>query len=52
MANLICSSDVDGLVAIGVDCALVIPNVLGGTVVSLSAVVVVADGAVNTGDPG
>ena len=33
VVSLICSSDVEGLVVIGVDCALVTPNVLGGTVV-------------------
>ena len=52
MSSLIDSSDVDGLVGIGVDCALVTPNVLGGTVVSVPAAAVAADGAVTTGDPG
>jgi len=52
VAILIDSSDVDGLVVIGVDCALVTPNVLGGTVVSVPAAAVVADGAVTTGDSG
>jgi hypothetical protein len=46
VAILICPSDVDGLVVIGVDCALVIPNVLGGEVASIPATAVVADGAV------
>jgi len=46
VASLICQSDVDGLVVIGVDCALVIPNVLGGEVASVPAMAVVADGAV------
>jgi len=49
---LIDSSDAGGLVVIGVDCALVTPNVLGGTVVSVPATAVTADGAVTTGDPG
>jgi len=48
VASLICPSDVDGLVVIGVDCSLVIPNVLGGEVTSEPATVVVADGAVTT----
>jgi len=51
VASLICPSYVDGLVVIGVDCALVIPNVLG-EVVFVPAAAVVADGAVTTGDPG
>jgi len=52
VASLICPSDVDGLVVIGVDCALVIPNVLGGEVASVPATAVVADGAVTNDDPG
>jgi len=52
VVSLIDSSDVDGLVVIGVDCTLVTPNVLGGTVVSVPAAAVAADGAVTTGDPG
>ena len=50
--SLIESSDVDGLDDIGVDCALETPSVLGGTLVSMPAVAVAADGAVTTGDPG
>jgi len=50
--SLICPSDVDGLVVIGVDCALVIPNVLGGEVASVPAMAVVADGAVTNDDHG
>ena len=50
--SLICSSEVDGLVVIGVDCALVTPNVLGGIAISAPAAAVAADGAVTTGDPG
>ena len=52
VASLICSSEVGGLVVIGIDCALVIPNVLGGTVVCVPAAAVADDGAVTTGDPG
>ena len=52
VASLICSSEVDGLVVIGVDCTLVGPSVLGGAVVSVSAAAVVADRAVTTGDLG
>ena len=52
MASLICLSDVDGLVVIGVDCALVIPNVLGGEVTFVPTMAVVADGAVTNDDPG
>jgi len=52
VVSLICSSEVGGLVVIGVVCALVTPNVLGGTVVCVPAVAVAADGAVTTGDPG
>jgi len=52
VASLICPSDVDGLVVIGVDCALVIPSVLEGEVTSTPATAVVADGAVTTDDPG
>ena len=52
VASLICPSDVDGLVVIGVDCALVIPNVLGGEVIYVPATAVVADGAVTNDDPG
>jgi len=52
MASLIDSSDVDGLVVIGVVCALVTPNILGGTAVSVPAAAVTADGAVTTGYPG
>jgi len=44
MASLIYPSDVDGLVVIGVDCALVIPSVLGGEVASVPTTAVVADG--------
>ena len=51
MASLICPSDVDGSVVIGVDCALVIPNVLGGEVASVLVMAVVADGAVTYDDP-
>jgi len=51
VASLICPSDVDGLVVIGVDCVLVIPNVLGGELTSAPATAVVADGAVTTDDP-
>ena len=51
MASLICSSEVDGLVVIGVDCTLVSPSVLGGAVVSVPAAAVVAEGVVTTGDP-
>jgi len=51
VVSLIDSSDVDGLVVIGIDCALVTPNVLGGTAVSVPAAAVAADGAVTTGDP-
>jgi len=51
VVTLICSSEVDGLVVIGVDCALVTPNVLGGTVVSVPAAAIAADGAMTTGDP-
>jgi len=39
-------SNVVGLVLIGVDCPLVIPNVLGGEVTSVSATARGADGAV------
>jgi len=46
VASLICPSDVDGLVVIGVDCALVIPNVHGEEVASAPATTVLADGAV------
>ena len=52
VVNLVDSSDVDGLASIGVDCALVTPNVLGGTTVSIPAAAVTTDGAVTTGDPG
>ena len=52
MASLICPSDVDGLVVIGVDCALVIPKVLGGEVASVPATAVVADGVVTYDDLG
>ena len=52
VVSLIDSSDVDVLVVIGVDCALVTPNVLGGTAVSAPAAAVAADGAVTTGDIG
>jgi len=52
VVSLICSSEVDGLVIIGIDCALVTPIVLGGTVVCAPAAAVAADGAVTTGDPG
>jgi hypothetical protein len=52
LASLVDSSDVDGLVGIDVDCALVTPNVLGGTTVSVPAAAVAANGAVTTGDPG
>ena len=52
VVSLICSSEVGGLVVIGVDCALVTPNVLGGTGISAPAAAVAADGAVTTGDPG
>ena len=52
VVSLICSSEVDGLVVIGIDCALVTPNVLGGTGISGPAAAVAADGAVTTGDPG
>ena len=51
VVSLICSSEVSGLVVIGVDCALVTPNVLGGTVVCVPTAAVAADGAVTTGDP-
>ena len=49
--SLTCPSDVDGLVIISVDCALVIPNVLGGEVTSVPATAVVADGAVTDDAP-
>ena len=52
VVSLIYSSEVGGLVVIGMDYALVTPNVLGGTVVWVPAAVVAADGAVTTGDPG
>ena len=52
MASLIYTSDADGLVVIGVDCALVSPNVLGGEVASVPATAVVADGTVTNDDPG
>jgi len=52
VASLICSSEVDGLVVIGIDCTSVSPNVLGGTVVFVPVAAAVADGAVTTGDPG
>jgi len=52
VVSLICSSEVDGLVVIGVDYTLVTPNVLGGMVVSIPAAAVAADGAMTTGDPG
>ena len=52
VVSLICSSEVGGLVVIGVDCVLVTPNVLGGTVVCIPAAAVAAGGAVTTGDPG
>jgi len=52
IVSLICSFEVGGLVVIDVDCALVTPNVLGGTVVCVPAAAVAADGAVTTGDPG
>jgi len=51
VASLTCPFDVDGLVVIGVDCALVIPNVLGGDVTSEPATAVVADGAITDDDP-
>jgi len=49
--SLIYSSEVGGLVVIGVDCALVTPNLLGGTGIFVPAAAVAADGAVTTGDP-
>ena len=52
VVSLIDSSDVDGLAGVGVDCALVTPNVLGGTTVSAPAAAVAAHGAVTTSDPG
>ena len=52
VASLIDSSDVDGLVVIGVVCALVTPDVPGGTAVSVPAAAVAADGAVTTSDLG
>jgi hypothetical protein len=52
VASLTCPSDVDGLVVISDDCALVIPNVLGGDVTSEPATAVVADGAVTDDDLG
>ena len=52
VVSLIDSSDVDGLVGIGVDCTLVTPNVLRGMVVSAPAAAVAADGAVTNSDPG
>ena len=52
VVSLIDSSDVDGLDGIGVDYALDTPSVLGGTVVSVPATAVAADGAITTGDPG
>jgi len=42
VASLTCPSDVDGLVVIGVDCALVIPNVHGGEVTFALATALVA----------
>jgi len=51
VVSLICS-EVGGFVVIGIDCALVTPNVLGGTGMSVPAAAVAADGAVTTGDPG
>jgi len=51
LVSLIDPSDVDGLDGIGVDCALETPSVLGGTVVSVPAAAVAADGAVTPGDP-
>ena len=50
VVSFIDSSDVDGLVGISVDCALVTPNVLGGTAVSAPAAAVAADGAMTTRD--
>ena len=52
VASLICPSEVGGLVVIGIDCALVTPNVLGGMVVCVPAAAVAADGAVTTGESG
>jgi len=52
VVNLIYSSEVGGLVVIGIDCALVTPIVLGGTGISVPTAAVAADGAVTTGDPG
>jgi len=52
VVSLICSSEVGGLVVIGIDWALVTPNVLGGTVVCVPSAVVAAGGAMTTGDPG
>ena len=52
VVSLIEPSDVDGLGGIGVDCALETPSVLGGTVLSVPAAAVAADGAVTTGDSG
>jgi len=37
VVSLVDSSDVDGLASIGVDCALVTPNVLGGTTFSIKS---------------
>jgi len=51
VVGLICPSDVDGIVVIGVDSALVISNVLG-VVASVPAMAVVADGAVTNDDLG
>ena len=51
VVSLFCPPEVCGLV-IGTDCALVAPNVLGGTADCALAAVIVADGAVTSGDPG
>jgi len=48
--SLFCPSEIDGSVVIGVDYALVIPNVLGGEVTSVPATAVVADGAMTNDD--
>jgi len=52
VVSLVDSFDVGGLVVISVVCALVTPNVLGGTAVSVPPAAIAADGAVTTGDPG
>jgi len=46
------SSDVAGLVLIGVDCPLLIPNVLGGEVTFVPEMARGADGAVTDDKPG